>query len=181
MDVTELVRRDFFAFSLQIGDLARDKLKGSGSGSQFEDYLLMRVSIPAAAPGGNFEGLCKQGIAGEDSNAFPEHFVIGGFATTKIIVIHGRQVVVDQRIGMNTFDRAGQGHGVSLGASASSGGGQAQSGAHSFSSRKEGVPHGLMDRCRAGGRWRQKAIQRAIDRFGAGDKEVLQIEWWLAD
>ena len=51
--------------------------------------------------GKHLEGLGKQGIASQDRVRFPVQPVAGRYSPAKVIIIHGRQVIVDQRVGMD--------------------------------------------------------------------------------
>ena len=75
-------------------------------------------------------------IAGQDSNAFAKNFVIGQFAPPIIVVVHGRQVVVDERVSVDALDGAGQRHGLGLRAATGSGGCQAQGRAQALAAGK---------------------------------------------
>ena len=44
---------------------------------------------------------CLQGVAGEDRGGFVELHVVGRAATTQFIIIHRRQIIVNQRISVN--------------------------------------------------------------------------------
>ena len=50
----------------------------------------------------------KQSVAGQDGDAFAEDLVIGRLAAAQIVVIHGRQIVVDEGIGVDALDGASQ-------------------------------------------------------------------------
>ena len=76
-----------------------------------------RASSPqqrAATAGGcmsrgeNLEGLRQQGIAGQNRRRFAELGMAAGPAAAQVVVVHRRQVVVDQRIGVNHFHGAGR-------------------------------------------------------------------------
>ena len=72
----------------------------------------MRIAGPASAERGDFECLGQQGVAGEDRDALTEDFVVGELAAPVIVVVHGREVVVDERIGVDALDGAGKRQGV---------------------------------------------------------------------
>ena len=55
----------------------------------------------------HLEGQRLQRVAGQDGGGLVELLVTGGLAAPEIVVVHGRQVVVDQRIGVQEFDGAG--------------------------------------------------------------------------
>ena len=48
-----------------------------------------------------------QRIAGEDGGRFVEGLVVGGLAAAQIVIIHGRQIVMDQAVGVHHLDGAG--------------------------------------------------------------------------
>ena len=56
------------------------------------------------------EGLRVEAVAGEDRHALAELHVAGRLAAAQLIVVHRRQVVVDQRVGVDQLDRARQRH-----------------------------------------------------------------------
>ena len=58
--------------------------------------------------GQDVEGQRLQRITGQDGAGLAECLVAAGLATAQIIIIHRRQVVVDQRIGVNELDCAGR-------------------------------------------------------------------------
>ena len=53
--------------------------------------------------GQHLKGQRQQGIAGQDRERFVEGLVTGGPATPQVVVVHRRQIVVDQRIGRGPF------------------------------------------------------------------------------
>jgi hypothetical protein len=169
VNVFELGGGKFPALALQIGHLAGDELAGAGGLGQFADDFTMRISRPAPAAGGDGESLCQQGVAGQDGDAFAENFVIGRFAAAQIVVVHRRQIVVDEGIGVDALDGASQRHGLLDGAAASLRRRQAERRAEAFAARENGIAHGLVDGGRFGvGRRQQtrKARSTAAVRCG---------------
>ena len=55
------------------------------------------------------EGQHLQRIAGQDRRRFVERLVAGRPAAAQVVVVHGRQVVVHQRVAVNQLDGAGRG------------------------------------------------------------------------
>ena len=53
-----------------------------------------------------FERQCQKAVACKYGGGFPKFFVRGGLAAPQIVIIQSRQIIVDQRIGMDEFDRA---------------------------------------------------------------------------
>ena len=132
----------------------------------------MGVARPTLAPGSNLEGLCQQGVAGQNRDAFAEHFVIGQLASAIIIVVHGREVIMDEGIGMDALDGAGQGQRVGFVATTRGGGREAQGGTHALAAGEEGITHRAMDSGGFGGGGGQKAIQGSINGIRPAGQEV---------
>ena len=55
--------------------------------------------------GEHLEGERVERIAGEDRGAFVEGAVQGRLAAPQIVIVHARQIVVDQRIDVDALDR----------------------------------------------------------------------------
>jgi len=68
------------------------------------------------------EGKSEQCIAGEEGGGFVELLMGGGVAAPEVIIIHARQVIVDQRIRMQAFEGNGRGEGLDRGAACVGGG-----------------------------------------------------------
>ena len=168
-------------FAFQIRDLSGNQLQRAGGAGQFQDDGLVRIAGPALAPGGDFKGLGQQGVAGQHRNALAEDLVVGQFAAPVIVVVHGGKVVVDQRIGVDALDGAGQRQGVGFVAAAGRGGGQAQGGADAFAAGKQRVAHGAVDGGRFGRRRGQEPIQGPVNGRGARGQKILQVKRAVAD
>ncbi len=54
------------------------------------------------------EGLRVEPVAGEDRDVLAERDVAGGPAAAQVVVVHRRQVVVDQRVGVDQLERGRQ-------------------------------------------------------------------------
>ncbi len=54
--------------------------------------------------GENLESECQQRIPGKDSRRFIERLMHGRTSAPHVVVIHGRQVVMHQRIAMDAFN-----------------------------------------------------------------------------
>ena len=97
----------------------------------------------------------EQRVAGENRGRLIERLVHGRPPTPQIVVVHRRQVVVYQRIGVDQFDRAGH----------TQGGGRAA--VHGFASRHDqqwaqplaAVEYGITHRV-AGAGWRRFGLHR---------------------
>jgi hypothetical protein len=54
------------------------------------------------------EGLGVEAVAGEDGDVLAELHVAGRAPAAQVVVVHGRQVVVDERVGVDELDGGGQ-------------------------------------------------------------------------
>ena len=91
------------------------------------------------------EGAGEQRIAGQDGDGLAEDLVRGRLAAPQVVVVHGRQVVVDEAVGVDHLHRAGQRHQRLVGAAHRLPRGQHQQGADALAAREEAVAHGAMD------------------------------------
>lgn len=74
-----------------------------------------RLQAGAGAPGQlerggqhGFKGEVEQTVAGENGLSHAVNHMVGGTAPAQRVVVHAGQVVVNQRIGVNHFHRAGK-------------------------------------------------------------------------
>ena len=54
------------------------------------------------------EGLGVERVAGEDRDVLAERDVARRAAAAQVVVVHRRQVVVDERVGVDQLDRGGE-------------------------------------------------------------------------
>ncbi len=85
--------------------------RGRRGQGEFRHHLQQPLSRHAgAAQGHHLEGRGEQGVTGQDRVGFAIHLVVGGPAATEVVVVHGRQVVMDQRHGVDHLQRHRRGH-----------------------------------------------------------------------
>src|SRR5439155_1302772 len=89
----------------------------------------------------NFKSLGEKGVSGQDGDAFSKDFVIGRFASTEVVVVHRRQIVMNEGVGVDALDRAGQRKRGGLSPVAGCRGGQAERRTHPFAARKKRITH----------------------------------------
>ena len=75
---------------------------GLGERAHHADAGAVRVVAGAAE---QLEGEGVQGVPGEDRGGFVEGAVAGGLAPAQVVVVHRRQVVVDQGVGVDQLHR----------------------------------------------------------------------------
>ena len=83
---------------------------------------------------------------------------------------------MNERIGVDALDGAGEGHRVTFSAAASSHRRQTEGGPYPLAARENRITHRAMDGRRFGVLWRQQIIQGAIDGCCARGKKILNIE-----
>ncbi len=74
------------------------------------------LRIPSGTNGGlahlggqHLEGEALQRVTGQDGGGLVEGAVAGRLAAAQVVVIHGRQVIVHQRVGVDQLYRRGRG------------------------------------------------------------------------
>ena len=73
----------------------------------FGDQLQAALVVESFVFGNGLEGKTLQGIPSQNRCCFSKADVTGGAAATQVVVVHRRQVVMYQRVGMNHLQRAG--------------------------------------------------------------------------
>ena len=94
-------------------------------------------------PKNRSEGFRLKRISGQRCGAFSIHDMVGGLPATQGIVVHARQIIMNETIRMEHFNGAGNRHGrlhISTDKTAKF---QNQYGSNSLSAGKQTVPHGL--------------------------------------
>ena len=100
----------------EVHHLAAGHARRPRRASQFEhqvgadERVLMGLRI-----GQNFERHRMKAVAGEHRDRFAESLVNGRLAAAKVVIVHARQIVVDQRIDVDRLDRGAGPDGAVLG------------------------------------------------------------------
>jgi hypothetical protein len=176
VDVFELVGGNFFAFAFEVGDLSRDELQRTGCARDFENEVLMRVARPGTALRGDLERLRQERVPRQHGDAFAKNFVVRELAATIIVIVHRRQIVVDEGISVDAFHGAGERHRIRLLSTASRRRRKAKRGTHPLAAGKKRVTHRFVDGRGHGFFRREKAVERFVHGVGAGGKKCRQIE-----
>ena len=91
----------------EIERLAADHAAEPGGAGEHDDQIGAHRRIGMGRRvGDDVEGIGQQPVAGQNGGGLVEGLVDGGTATAQIVVVHRRQVVMDQRIAMDHFQRA---------------------------------------------------------------------------
>ena len=103
-----------------------------------------------SALGQNFKRDREQRVAREDGDAVTEDFVASGAAAAEIVIVHARQIVVHERVGVDALHGAGERHGCGNFAAACFSRREAQDRAKSLAAGEEAVTHRLVNSGRTG-------------------------------
>ena len=90
------------------------------------------------------ERLGVEPVAGEDRDVLAELHVGGRLAAAQVVVVHRRQVVVDQRVGVDQLDRAASGR-TSRRRAERAGGGEREHRADALAAGQQRVAHRLLE------------------------------------
>ena len=96
------------------------------------------------ALGQHLKGECQQSVTGENGHRFTELFVAGRQTTAEVIIIHRGQIVVDEGICMDHFNRTSSRHGNSVLSAARFGRQDDEQGAETLAGGEEAVGHGFL-------------------------------------
>jgi len=104
MDVFDNISAALSALGFQIRNLARYHTRRPGIGSKLPDQSGRDIR-PVDLSCQNLKRKCQEGVARQDSCRLIEGLVTGWNPATKVIVIHRRQIVMHERVGMHHFHR----------------------------------------------------------------------------
>src|SRR5690606_8130522 len=109
VDALQLPAVDGGTLGGQIGHLPGDEAGGAGGGTQLErDAQGNGGRQRAVRVGQDGEGQGQQGVARQDGGGLIVGHVHRRLAAPHVVVVHGRQVVVDQRVRVHQFHGAGR-------------------------------------------------------------------------
>ena len=102
-------------------------------------------------------------VAGEDRGRFVERAVHGRLAAPQIVVVHARQIVVDQRVDVDALDRERDPHRPVAVDVEQVAGGEDQQRPHPLAAADRGIAHRLEPAPARIGRNRQQQVEGAVD------------------
>ena len=109
------------------------------------------------------EGLGVQRVAREDRDVLAEGDVRGRAAAAHVVVVHRRQVVVDERVGVDELERRREGQEVVLVAADRAGGGERQDRADALAACQQAVAHRLDEPCDRGVFGERQPVELVLD------------------
>src|SRR5205823_12763411 len=103
-------------------------------------------------------------IPGENGDTVAENFVAGRTAAAEIVIVHAREIIVDEGIGVDAFHRAGERKRIFDLAAARLRRRQTKNRPQPFSTGEQTVANRLVNRGRPDVLFWKISIQRSIDR-----------------
>ena len=151
------------AHRAEVDGLAADHPRRPGGARQHGEHAQAQGGIlrVVAFLGHGLEGQALQAVAGKDGAGLV--LVGGGLAATQVVVVHGRQIVVHQRIGMDQLDRAGGAVGAGLVTIQCFAGGVDQQRADALATVHHAVAHGLVEPLELRQRRDEEGFEAAVD------------------
>jgi len=148
MDEFEVIQVVGFAplgagLALQVQGLAADHAAPAGGLGEDAHGQKAAVGGQPFIPGQHGEGLREQTVPRQDGLAFAKGYVAGGLAPPEIVIVHGREIIVDERIGVDVLEGNGAGNRRFSGSAQDLGREHAEHGADPFATGFQAVPHGL--------------------------------------
>lgn len=129
VDFDQFFQRNSLLFRIEIENLSGDQAEATGGVGEFGNEIGGGVAAIGFGASDGGKGLGQQTVPREDSDRFPVDTVVGGATTTEVIIVHAGKIVVNQRVGVNTFDGTGGGEGIQLFSTDGSSSRQAEDGA----------------------------------------------------
>ena len=131
-----------------------------------------------ARVGQDLEGDGQQRVPRQHRRHFVKSDMGGGAAAAQIVIVHARQIVMHQRIGMQRLDRRPHPQGTGIVHPEQACGMQHQERAEALAPRHDGVAHGLLDPGLAPLRTGQDRVQGGVHKlcgYGNGLGEAADI------
>jgi hypothetical protein len=110
------------------------------------------------------EGLGEKGIASQQRNSLAKDLMVSQLPPSEIIVVQGREIVVDDRIGMDELEGAGKGEEQFMLSSEELSSSQGQDGTKPLSSGENAITHRLIKSFRILPALLKAPIQRTVDK-----------------
>src|SRR5207253_1075167 len=95
---------NFFSFTFEVCNLACDQLAAAGGLGNFVNQDIRWIARSRRRFSSNLKRERQERIACKDGDAIAEYLVAGRLSAPEIIVVHARQIVVNERVGMDALD-----------------------------------------------------------------------------
>src|SRR6516225_1066770 len=138
-------------------------MPASRSHCQFSYYVSQVIPGPARNFRRQLESKSQKGVSRQNRNRLPEDLMRSRHAATKIVIVHAWQIIVDERVGMDTFHRGSERNRSFRLSSATFAGSQTQDRTQPFAAREDAVAHRLVNRLRFNRCLWQKHFERSVN------------------
>ncbi len=173
VDELQLGPRGFPALGFQVGHLAGNQATAPRCDGEFAEKIPRLVARGFPDSRQNLKRLRQKRIPGEHGDALAENFVRGRASPPEIVIIHARQIVMDEGVRVDALDGTGRRKGFGGFSSAGLGRSQAENRPHPLASGEEAVAHGAVDGGGFGRGFRQEPVERGVDLARA----LAQVRW----
>ena len=151
-----------FLFREQVFHLSANEPFAAGGFGQFAGEGGREGRSVGVVPGDELESEGEQRVTRQERGGFVELLVRGRAAAAQVVVVHARQVVVNQRVGVDALQRDGGGEGIVFRAKAV-GHGEGQYGAQALAAAEERIAHRFVQAGRAGVARRDQAVETLLN------------------
>ena len=174
VDVLQLHQIERGALGLQIHRLTADHAARPTGAGERRHHSHARLGAQPRRLGQGLEGQRLERVAGQDRRRLVEGAMTGRTPATQVVVVHRRQIVVDQRIGVDHLDGAGRA--VEQGGLESErlAGGIGEQRTDTLAAGQHRVAHGLVQARRLHAHGRQDLVERGLDARTTARAEVIQ-------
>lgn len=162
------------AFVPDILHLPADEFFAPGGLREIGDEGRGQRGLGGVVVGDKEKGVGEEGVARQNRGGLVELFVAGGPAPAQVTVVNRGQIVVDQGIGVETFDRDGGGEGIRPGR-VKLRGLEEEKGADPFAAGAQRVAHCLVQPRWAGRGRRQKPFDAVFNPSLPGFQFLFQL------
>ena len=111
----------------------------------------------------HLEGQGLERIAGEDGGGLVKGPMHRGLPATQVVIVHGREVIVNQRVGMDQLQRHGRGVQVVIRGAQGAAGRIDQHRPQPLAAHQQGVAHGRLQTRGGGGTLLEERREAGID------------------
>ena len=109
MNELKLRAGGFPSFKLEIENLSRDQPSAAGGMCELAEERCRRVARERPGVGKYFESDRQQRVSGKHRDPFAKNLVARRAPAAEVIIVHARQIVMNQGIGMHALDGARSG------------------------------------------------------------------------
>ncbi len=166
VDELEFAAGGFPALGFQVGHLAGNQATAACCDGEFAEKIPRLVARGFPGSRQNLKRLRQKRIPGEHGDALAENLVRGRASASEIVIVHARQIIMDEGVRVDALDGTGRRKGLGGFSAAGLGRSEAKNRPHPLAPGQQAVTHGAVD-----GGWfdrgfRQQPVQRGVHLAG---------------